>query len=108
MSLVTTLAEAGPGIMIATTIVGVSASCALLAWMMWRAWLSAERTARDPKYLRRRLFRCGVFYVAVAVFGIAEVATGREPIQTLIGLPIGLLFAWFFLRAAARVKVPPA
>jgi len=108
MSLVTTFAEASPGMMIATTIVGVSASCAFLAWMMWRAWQSAERAARDPKYLRRRLFWFGVFYVGVAVFGIAEVATGREPIQALVGLPIGLLFAWVFLRAAVRVKVPPA
>jgi hypothetical protein len=49
-----------------------------------------------------------MIYVGAAVFGIVEVASGQEPIQTLFGLPIGLLFAWWFLRAAVRVKVPPA
>jgi hypothetical protein len=108
MSLVTTPAEASPGMMIATIIVGVSAFSAFLAWMLWRTWQSAERAARDPKYLRRQLFWFGMLYVGAAVLGIVEVATGREPIQALVGLPIGLLFAWFLLRAAIRVRVPPA
>jgi hypothetical protein len=48
-----------------------------------------------------------MMYVGAAVFGIEEVARGKEPIQTLIGLPIGLAFAWFWLRMASRIKVPP-
>lgn len=108
MSMTATPTEASPGMMIATVVVGVSAVSAFLAWLMWRAWQSAERAARDPKYLRRRLFWSGMLYVGVALFGIVEVAIGREPVQMLLGLPIGLLFAWIFLRAAVRVKVPPA
>jgi hypothetical protein len=49
----------------------------------------------------------GVLYTGCAVFAIARVATGREPIKSLIGLPIGALFIWFYLRPAFRVKVPP-
>jgi hypothetical protein len=49
-----------------------------------------------------------MLYVGAAVFGIVEVATGKEPIQSLVGLPIGGLFAWVYLRAASRVKIPPA
>ena len=108
MSLTTTPVESSPWVMVASIILGVSVSSAFLAWMMWRAWQSAERAARDPRYLRRRLFWFGMLYVWAAVFGIVEVVTGREPVQALVGLPIGLLFAWFFLRAAIRVKVPPA
>jgi len=106
MTLVTAPAVASPGMMILAVIVAVSAASAFLAWMIWRAWQSAERVARDPKYLRRRLFRLGLLYVGAAVFGIVEVATGREPIQTLAGLPIGLLFAWLVLRTATRNKDP--
>jgi hypothetical protein len=108
MSLVAAPPEASSPGMIATVIVGVLASTELLAWMMWRACQSVERAERDPKYLRRRLFWLGMIYVGAAVFGIVEVASGQEPVQTLFGLPIGLLFAWWFLRAAVRVKVPPA
>jgi hypothetical protein len=32
----------------------------------------------------------------------------KKPLQTLIGLPIGLALAWPWLRMASRVKVPPA
>jgi hypothetical protein len=108
MSLVTaTSAAASPG-MIATIIVGVLAFSAFLAWMAWRLCKSAERAERDPQYLRRSLLRLGLLYVGCAVFGIAEVATGRQPIESLIGLPIGAALAWLYLRAAIRVKVPPA
>jgi heme A synthase len=92
---------------VATSIIGVLVSTAFLAWMMWRVCRSAERAERDSKYLRRRLFGLGMIYVAAAVFGIVEVATGREPIQALIGLPIGATFAWLYLRAAVKVGVPP-
>ena len=92
---------------IASVIAGVSVATAVLALMLWRVCKSVERAERDPRYLRRRLFGLGVIYVGAAVFGIEEVARGKEPIQTLIGLPIGLAFALFWLRMASRVKVPP-
>jgi membrane protein implicated in regulation of membrane protease activity len=92
---------------IAAIIAGVSVSTALLAWCLWRVCKSVERAERDPRYLRRRLFWLGMMYLGAAVFGIEEVARGKEPIQTLIGLPIGLALAWFWLRMARRVKVPP-
>ena len=96
----------GPGT-IALVAAGVSVATALFAWMLWRACRSVERAERDPLYLRRRLFWFGMIYVGAVVFGIEEVARGKEPIQTLIGLPVGLALAWFLLRMASRVKVPP-
>jgi hypothetical protein len=98
--------EVGPGT-IALVIAGVSVATAVLAWMLWRVCKSVQRAERDPRYLRRRLFWLGIIYVGAAVFGIEEVVRGKEPIQSLIGLPIGLAFAWFWLRMASRVKVPP-
>jgi hypothetical protein len=79
-----------------------------IGWMAWRVFKSAERAERDPRYLRRRLLEMGMLYIGCAIFAIANVATGREPIKSLIGLPIGVLFIWMYLRAAIRVKVPPA
>jgi uncharacterized membrane protein YccC len=70
-------------------------------------WKSAERAARDPKYLRRRLLFLGGMYLAAAAFVIEQVVSGQEPIQSLFGLPVGLALAWFWLRSASRVKVPP-
>lgn len=93
--------------MIATIIVVVLGTSALLGWGAWRVCKSAERAERDPRYLRRKLLWFGLIYVVGATFGIAEVVTGREPIQSLIGLPIGAFFAWFYLKAAFQVKVPP-
>jgi hypothetical protein len=92
----------------AVVIVGVLATTALLAWMMWRVCKSVERAERDPKYLRRHLFWFGMIYVFAAVFGVEEVVRGKEPIQSLIGLPIGLTLAWLWLRTASRIKVPHA
>jgi len=94
--------------MIASVIVGVLAVSALLAWAMWRACKTAERAERDPRFLRRILLGFGLLYIASAVYDVAEVIAGKEPLQSLIGLPIGAALAWLFLKAALRVKVPPA
>ncbi len=91
---------------IAIAIIAVLAATAALGWTMWRVVRSAERMERDPKYLRRRLIWVAVIYVFGTVFGIIEVATGQQPIQSLIGLPIVLAMIWFFLRSASKVKVP--
>jgi len=74
---------------------------------MWLVCRSAERAERDPKYLRHRLIRWGTLYVAVVVIALVEVATGKEPKVLLIGLPITMLIAWRFFRAATKVKLPP-
>jgi uncharacterized membrane protein len=108
MSPVTTPPAAVSPVMIAAVILGVLAFSAFLGWGAWRVFKSAERAERDPRYLRRRLVLLGLLYVGSAVYGIEQVVTGREPLQSLIGLPIGALLAWFYLRAAFRVKIPPA
>jgi len=93
--------------MLATVIIGVSVATAILGWMMWREWKSAERAESDLR-LRRRIFVClGLIYLAAVAIGIAGVLRGREPKESLIGLPITLLLAWFWLRTGLGVKVPP-
>jgi cation transporter-like permease len=94
--------------MIATSIVGVLAFTAFLAWMMFRTVRTAERTERDPKYLRRRLIRWGMLYVVCAVVLLVEVVTGSQPKAMLLGLPIPALVAWRFFRTAVGVKIPPS
>jgi hypothetical protein len=46
-------------------------------------------------------------YVIAAVFGVVGVLSGSAPKETLIGLPIGVLLAGFYLRAGFSVKMPP-
>jgi hypothetical protein len=93
--------------MIATVIVGVLVSTAFLALTMWLVCRSAERAERDLKYRRRTLLFVAMLYGGFAAFGIVSVATGEEPISSLIGLPIAAAFVWAYLRAARKVKVPP-
>lgn len=75
--------------------------------MMWRGWNSAERAEVDLRHRRRILIRLGLIYAVAAVIGIAGVVSGTDPKESLIGLPIALLLAWFWLRTAPRMKVPP-
>lgn len=96
-----------PLALLATVIVGVSVATAILGWMMWHAWKSAERAEADLRHRRRIFVRLGLIYVAAVVIGVGEVLSGREPKESLIGLPIALLLAWFWLKTGLRVKVPP-
>ena len=105
--LVFTAAESTAGT-IATVIVAVSAATGALAWAMWRAVKSVERMERDARYLRRKLIWMGAIYVFAALFGIFEVVVGGQPVESLLGLPVALALAWFWLRAASRVKIPRA
>ena len=75
--------------------------------MAWRLCKSVERAERDPKYLRRRLLRMGLLYVFVVVFGVVEVVTGKQPKALLLGLPIAVVLAWWFMKTAANVNIPP-
>jgi cell division protein FtsW (lipid II flippase) len=92
---------------IATVIIGVFVATAVMGWLMWRLFRSAERMERDPKYRRRRLIRGAMIYVFGALFGMIQVARGELPIQALIGLPISLFMIWVILRTASKVKIPP-
>lgn len=49
----------------------------------------------------------GVLYVVPGVVVIAKVVAGREPVQALFGLPIGVTIAWFYIRSGIKTKVPP-
>ena len=89
---------------IAVVITGVLAATALLAWTMWRAWKSAERSEKDFTYLRRRLLLWGTIYACSALFGIVEVATGKNPVESLVGLPVALWLVWVFFNSAHKVK----
>ena len=91
---------------IATIILAVLAASTLLAFMAWRVCKAAERAERDRRYLRRLLLWLGLLYAVGAVYGIAQIITGKAPVQTLIGLPIGGALAWYHLKAAARLKIP--
>ncbi|MGA7565993.1 MAG: hypothetical protein WBW53_07965 [Terriglobales bacterium] len=93
---------------IVAVILGVAALSAFLAFMAWRVFKSAERAERDPRYLRRRLLWFGLLYAFGAVYGIAQLITAKEKVPTLVGLAVGGTFAWFYLKTAANVKVPPS
>ena len=93
--------------MLVTVILGVSVATAILGWLSWRGWKSAERAESDLRHRRRIFIRLGLMYVAAMAIGIAGVLSGSERKESLIGLPIAFLLAWFWLRTGLRVKVPP-
>jgi hypothetical protein len=92
---------------IATVIVGVTAFTVFMVWMGLRLSRSVERFERDPRYLRRTLMRGALLYACSVLLGVVLVVSGREPKETLYGLPVVALIIWTLLRAATRVKVPP-
>lgn len=103
-----TAASAESPRVIAAVIVGVLALSALLAWGTWRVCKTAERAELDPRFLRKILLGLGLLYVISAALALGKVIAGKEPVQSLVGLPIGAALAWLFLRAAVRVKLPPS
>lgn len=66
-----------------------------------------KRAERDAHCRRRWLLGGTLLYAIAAAAVIADVATGERPVQFLLGLPIPLLIAWYFLRQAQRVKIIP-
>src|SRR5215469_15636776 len=85
---VTVTVAHSPGLMIALVIAAVTVSSVFLAVGMWGAWKEAERAEGDARHQRRILLRLGLLYVGCAVLGIAVVLSGREPKESLFGLPI--------------------
>ena len=96
-----------PEAMPAAVIIGVSVTTAIFVWILWQGWKETEHAETDLRHRRRIILRLGLVYVVTSVIGVAGVVSGREPKESLIGLPIALLLAWFLLRAVLKVKVPP-
>ena len=92
---------------LAWAILVVAVTTALLVWGCLRLARDAERMERDPRLLRRRFLRWGFLYIGVAVLNIVRAATGDLPPIALIGLPITAAFAWFLIKQADNVKLPP-
>lgn len=88
-------------------IVGVAVTTALLIWGSLRLIREAEREQRDPKLLRRRFLRMGLFYVGCMLFGIVQVATGDLPPVALFGLLVPAAMAWLLIKQASSVKIDP-
>ena len=92
---------------IAGIIIGVLAFTAFLIGALMVGARSAERAQRDPRYARRWLFLLGGFYLLSAVIVVTDVVTGKTPPLSLVGLPVTGFVAWWLLRVALRMKIPP-
>jgi len=86
---------------------GVFAATSLFGWTMYRYAKSMDRAEREPKYRRRLLYMGAAIYSCGLVAGVAQVLSGDAPPATLLAAPIPVVFVWFYLRAAKRVKIPP-
>lgn len=93
--------------MFLAVVIGVFAAAALGGWAIYRSAKSMDRAERDPKYRRRLLYIGAAIYGYGLVAGVWEVLSGHASPTTLFAAPIPLLFVWFFLRAAKKVKIPP-
>jgi hypothetical protein len=96
-----------PATTLAAVIIGVSVTTVIFVWIIWRGWKSTERAETDLRHRRRIFVRLGLVYVVSSVIGVAGVLSGREPKESLLGLPVAVLLAWLLLRTALRMKVPP-
>ena len=102
MSTIATAAGMTEARQLTAIIIGGLAFTAIFAWMILRFVRSIE----DPRKVRRSLIILGLLYVFCAINVVVEVARGRESATILIALPIGLFFAWRYLRAASKIQVP--
>jgi hypothetical protein len=93
--------------MLATSILGILVATAALGCALWWSASSMRRLQTEPRYRRRFLFWAASLYGAFILFTLLEVTLRHEPIQSLAGLPIGLVILWLLLRSAVRTKVPP-
>lgn len=93
--------EDNPGVMIALVIAAVTISSVFLAVGMRGAWKESERAEADSRYRRRILLRLGLLYVGCAIFGIAEVLSGRAPKESLFALPVAALLAWAYFKGGS-------
>ena len=88
----------------------VAVVIAVSAWFglwMFRWARSIDRMEREPSYRQRWMYYGAAIYGFGMLYGVVQVLTGNLPAQTLLGLPVPILFVWFYLRAAKRVKIPP-
>lgn len=83
---------------------GIIAICALLGWLLLRVWMSQERLEANQRYRRRFLKLVIVVWGGYCVFGVIEVFAGKQPIESLIGLPFVLGFLWIALRSISMDK----
>ncbi|HKF49910.1 MAG TPA: hypothetical protein VKB38_21285 [Terracidiphilus sp.] len=90
--------------MVIIIILGVLAVSALIGFAAWRFIKSTEDLQANPAKMRKRLLMLAVVYCSCMVMAIVEVLRGTRPPATLVGLPIGLFFVWWYLRAAAALK----
>lgn len=87
-------------------LVGVLGFGAVLVVLLLQLAKSVERSERDLGYRRRGLLLIGALYVATTTLIIVQVATGKAPIETLVGLPVVLFVIWILVRAGRRREPP--
>ena len=92
---------------IVSAVVGTLVFVGLFTWMGLRAAHSAERAAHDTKYRRRMLLIGAAVYLFIAFRTLMSVLVGNQSITILLGLPILIFLAWWFLRTARKAKDQP-
>ena len=90
-----------------SVVIGVFAASAIFGWVMFKMGKAMDRLNSDSSYRRRYFILLASVYVVSMVVGVGEVVLGYQPLWSLVGLPIPLLFVYFLLRTVGRTKTPP-
>jgi L-asparagine transporter-like permease len=85
-------------------IVGVLVATIVFVFLMLRVARFSERAERDRSMAARPFVLLAVIYSAGMLFGLIGVATGEAPRETLVGLPIAILFVWACLKQVKRIR----
>jgi membrane associated rhomboid family serine protease len=66
----------------------------------------AEKTQQSPRIRRGFFAAAAALYAIWMVISFVKVILGKGSIETLLGLPGGILLLWLFSRAANKVRTP--
>jgi hypothetical protein len=88
-------------------LLAVFAICTWMIFVCWRIYKQLERDEKDPLGRRKRILRLCWFLAALDLFACIEVLLGKEPLVSLIGLPISIGLIWLLLSAAKKMERSP-
>jgi hypothetical protein len=94
--------------MIVLIILVVLGTSALFGWSAWLICQTANRAERDPRFRRRLLLVVASVYAFGVLNGVSDVLSGKQSAWSLIFVPIPAAIIWAYVKAAIRVKIPPA
>ena len=92
---------------VAKIILGVLALCVVLVIFLFRLAKKSDRLEHDLRYRRRCWGVIAGVWLAYTLLEIAMIVLRKEPIESLVGLPVVGAILWVSWRSTRVDKTPP-